>query len=64
MTVDLKKEALARSPAWRELFSTIHRSPELGCREHDTAALIHIIPNSLITRVENMRAIAVHLNPI
>ena len=40
MTVDLKKEALALAPAWRELFYTIHRHPELGCREHDTAALI------------------------
>ena len=40
MTVDLKKEALALSPAWRELFYTIHRSPELGRRERNTAALI------------------------
>ena len=40
MTVDLKKEALALAPAWRELFYAIHRRPELGCREHDTASLI------------------------
>ena len=40
MTTTLKDEALALSPAWRELFYTIHQRPELGCREHATAALI------------------------
>ena len=40
MTADLKEEAAALSPVWRELFYTIHQRPELGCREHHTAALI------------------------
>ena len=40
MTTDLREEALALSPAWREMFYDIHRNPELGCREHRTAGCI------------------------
>ena len=40
MTADLKKEALALSPVWRELFCAIHQHPELGRQERDTSALI------------------------
>ena len=35
-----KETALALAPAWRELFFTLHRCPELGRREHRTAKLI------------------------
>jgi len=40
MAVNIKKEAVKLSLPWRELFCTIHQHPELGCREHQTAALI------------------------
>ena len=35
-----KETALTLAPVWRELFFTLHRCPELGRREHRTAALI------------------------
>ena len=35
-----KETALALAPAWRELFFTLHRCPELGRQEHRTAKLI------------------------
>ncbi len=35
-----KETALALAPAWRELFFTLHRCPELGRKEHRTAKLI------------------------
>ena len=38
--MDLREEAAALSPLWLELFRTIHRSPELGRREHRTSGLI------------------------
>ncbi|MDE7260825.1 MAG: amidohydrolase, partial [Oscillospiraceae bacterium] len=40
MTTDLREEALALSPAWRELFYDIHQNPELGCLERRTAGCI------------------------
>ena len=40
MSTDLKNEALALSPAWQELFCTLHQNPELGCWEYHTAGLI------------------------
>ena len=40
MTAELREDALALSPAWQELFRTIHQYPELGCGEHRTAGLI------------------------
>ena len=35
-----KETALSLAPAWRELFFTLHRCPELGRKEHRTAKLI------------------------
>lgn len=40
MSQTLKEEALALAPAWQEIFEALHRCPELGRREHQTAALI------------------------
>lgn len=40
MAANLKEEARILSPAWQELFRTIHQYPELGCGEHRTAAVI------------------------
>ena len=40
MSISLKEEALALSPAWLEVFRAIHQDPELGCRERRAAALI------------------------
>lgn len=40
MTIPLLTEAQALAPALQELFTTIHRCPELGNREHATAGLI------------------------
>ena len=38
--MSLKEEAAALAPALRGIFCTIHQHPELGCGEHQTAALI------------------------
>lgn len=40
MTEQIKEEARALSPVLNDLFRTIHQNPELGKREHATAALI------------------------
>ncbi len=40
MTVDLKQQALALSPVLQEIFQALHRCPELGCQERQTAAFI------------------------
>lgn len=40
MAAELKEAALSLSPAWQELFRTLHQYPELGRSEHRTAALI------------------------
>ena len=40
MSETIKAEALALAPVLEEIFYTLHQSPELGNREHQTAALI------------------------
>ncbi len=40
MTVDLKQQAQAISPVLQELFQALHRCPELGGRENQTAKLV------------------------
>lgn len=40
MAANYKQEALALAPAWQELFYALHRCPELGKAERQTAALI------------------------
>ncbi len=40
MIENIKEEALSLAPSWQELFYTLHRCPELGSGEHQTAALI------------------------
>ena len=40
MAANLKEEALAAAPAWRELFCALHRCPELGREEKRTQALV------------------------
>lgn len=40
MTESIKDSAAGLAPALQEIFYTLHRYPELGNREHRTAALI------------------------
>jgi len=40
MTAELKAEVQTLAPAWEEIFRTLHRHPELGRAEYETAALI------------------------
>lgn len=38
--ISCKEEAFSLAPAWRELFYSLHRCPELGKRERQTAAAV------------------------
>lgn len=40
MAAAILNDALTLSPAWQEIFCSLHQNPELGCREYQTAALI------------------------